>query len=123
MKVKNIYTFNYDNALDVYRDLTYTSERARKIRQSDSNLKQIDELQSKVASLKSDLESLKDHSSDEYKISDLKEDLEKRYEEIVSNPVAQRVYDFQDCKGKTKKKFLMKFIMLHHYIDSRFWNL
>ena len=106
MKVKNIYTFNYDNALDVYRDLTYTSERARKIRQSDSNLKQIDKLQSKVASLKSDLESLKDHSSEEYKISDLKEDLDKRYEEIVSNPVAQRVYDFQECKGKTKKEIL-----------------
>lgn len=106
MKVKNVYTFNYDNALDVYRDLTYTSERAREIRQSDSNLKLIDELQSKVASLKSDLESLKDYSSDEYKISDLKEDLDKRYEVIVSNPVAQRVYGFQDCKRKTKKEIL-----------------
>lgn len=106
MKVKNIYTFNYDNALDVYRDLTYTSERAREIRQSDSNLKQINEILSKVVSLKSDLASLKDHSSDEYKISDLKENLDKRYEEIVNNPVAQRVYDFQDCKGKTKKEIL-----------------
>lgn len=106
MRVKNIYTFNYDNALDVYRDLTYTSERAREIRQSDSNLKQINEILSKVVSLKSDLASLKDHSSDEYKISDLKENLDKRYEEIVNNPVAQRVYDFQDCKGKTKKEIL-----------------
>lgn len=106
MMVKNIYTFNYDNALDVYRDLTYTSERAREIRQSDSNLKQINEILSKVVSLKSDLASLKDHSSDEYKISDLKENLDKRYEEIVNNPVAQRVYDFQDCKGKTKKEIL-----------------
>lgn len=123
MKVKNIYTFNYDNALDVYRDLTYTSDRAREIRQSDSNLKQINEILSKVVSLKSDLASLKDHSSDEYKISDLKENLDKRYEEIVNNPVAQRVYDFQDCKGKTKKKFLMKFVMLLHYTGSRFWNL
>ena len=106
MKVKNIYTFNYDNALDVYRDLTYTSERAREIRQSDSNLKQINEILSKVVSLKSDLASLKDYSSDEYKISDLKENLDKQYEEIESNPVAQRVYDFQDCKGKTKKEIL-----------------
>lgn len=106
MKVKNIYTFNYDNALDVYRELTYTSERAREIRQSDSNLKQINEILSKVVSLKSDLASLKDYSSDEYKISDLKENLDKQYEEIESNPVAQRVYDFQDCKGKTKKEIL-----------------
>lgn len=106
MKVKNIYTFNYDNALDVYRDLTYTSERAREIRQSDSNLKQINEILSKVVSLKSDLASLKDYSSDEYKITDLKENLDKQYEEIESNPVAQRVYDFQDCKGKTKKEIL-----------------
>ena len=106
MKVKNIYTFNYDNALDVYRDLTYTSERAREIRQSDSNLKQINEILSNVVSLKNDLDSLKGPSSDEYKISDLKEDFDKRYEEIVSNPVAQRVYDFQDCKVKTKEVIL-----------------
>ena len=106
MKVKNIYTFNYDNALDVYRDLTYTSERAREIRQSDSDLKQINEILSKVVSLKSDLESLKNPSSDVYKKSDLKEDLDKRYEEIVSNPVVQRVYDFQDCKRKMKKVIL-----------------
>lgn len=103
MKVKNIYTFNYDNALDVYRDLTYTSERAREIRQSDSNLKQINEILSKVVSLKSDLASLKDHSSDEYKISDLKENLDKRYEEIVNNPVAQRVYDFKIAKENKKE--------------------
>ena len=32
---KNIYTFNYDNALDVYKDLTYTSERARKIKENE----------------------------------------------------------------------------------------
>ena len=106
MKVKNIYTFNYDNALDVYRDLTYTSERAREIRQSDSNLKQINDILSKVVSLKSDLASSKGHSSDEYKIADLKEDWDKRYEEIINNPVAQSVYDFQDCKGKTKKEIL-----------------
>lgn len=106
MKVKNIYTFNYDNALDVYQDLTYTYERAREIRQSDSNLKQINEILSRIASLRSDSESLKDHSSDEYKISDLKEEWDKRYEEIVSNPVAQSVFDFQDCKGKTRKEIL-----------------
>ena len=106
MKVKNIYTFNYDNALDVYRDLTYTSERARKIRQSDSNLKQIDEILSKVISLRNDLEFSKDHSSDEYKIEDLKKDWDKRYDEIVSNQVAQKVYNFQDNKGKTKKVIL-----------------
>lgn len=106
MKVKNIYTFNYDNALDVYRDLTYTSERAREIKQSDSNLKQIDEILSKVISLRSDLESSKNYSSDEYKIEDLKKDWDKRYEEIVSNPVAQKAYNFQDSKGMTKKVIL-----------------
>lgn len=31
MKVKNIYTFNYDNALEVYSDLTSTSERRREL--------------------------------------------------------------------------------------------
>ena len=106
MKVKNIYTFNYDNALDVYRDLTYTSERARKIRQSDSNLKQIDELLAKIASLRSDLEASNDHSSDDYKITDLREDWNAQYEQMLSNSVTQRVYDFHDCKGKTKKEIL-----------------
>ena len=106
MKVKSIYTFNYDNALDVYRDLTYTSERAREIRQSDSNLKQIDKILSKVASLKSDLDSSKDHSSGEYKVAALKDDWEKRYEEIVNDSVAQCVYNFQDSTGKKKKDIL-----------------
>lgn len=106
MKVKNIYTFNYDNALDVYRDLTYTSERAREIKQSDSNLKQIDELLAKIASLKSDLEASNDHSSDDYKITDLREDWNAQYEQMLSNSVTQRVYDFHDCKGKTKKEIL-----------------
>ena len=106
MKVKNIYTFNYDNALDVYRDLTYTSERAREIKQSDSNLKQVDELLAKIASLRSDLEASNDHSSDDYKITDLREDWNAQYEQILSNSVTQRVYDFHDCKGKTKKEIL-----------------
>lgn len=106
MKVKNIYTFNYDNALDVYRDLTYTSERAREIKQSDSNLKQIDELLAKIASLRSDLEASNDHSSDDYKITDLREDWNAQYEQMLSNSVTQRVYDFHDCKGKTKKEIL-----------------
>ncbi len=106
MKVKNIYTFNYDNALDVYRDLTYTSERAREIKQSDSNLKQTDELLAKIASLRSDLEASNDHSSDDYKITDLREDWNAQYEQMLSNSVAQRVYDFHDCKGKTKKEIL-----------------
>ena len=106
MKVKNIYTFNYDNALDVYRDLTYTSERASEINQSDSNLKQIDELLAKIASLRSDLEASNDHSSDDYKITDLREDWNAQYEQMLSNSGTQRVYDFHDCKGKTKKEIL-----------------
>lgn len=106
MKVKNIYTFNYDNALDVYRDLTYTSERAREIKQSDSNLKQIDELLAKIASLRSDLDASNDHSSDDYKITDLREDWNAQYEQMLSNSVTQRVYDFHDFKGKTKKEIL-----------------
>lgn len=106
MKVKNIYTFNYDNALDVYRDLTYTSERSREIKQSNSNIKQINELLAQVASLKTDLEASNDHSSDENKITDLREDWDKQYEQIVSNPVTQSVYNFQDSKEKNKRVIL-----------------
>lgn len=106
MKVKNIYTFNYDNALDVYRDLTYTSERSREIKQSNSNIKQINELLAQVASLKTDLEASNDHSSDENKITDLREDWDKQYEQIVSNPVTQSVYNFQDGKEKNKRVIL-----------------
>lgn len=106
MKVKNIYTFNYDNALDVYRDLTYTSERSREIKQSDSNIKQINELLAQVASLKTDLEASNDHSSDENKITDLREDWDKQYEQIVSNPVTQSVCNFQDSKEKNKRVIL-----------------
>lgn len=106
MKVKNIYTFNYDNALDVYRDLTYTSERSREIKQSDSNIKQINELLAQVASLKTDLEASKDKFSDENKITDLREDWDAQYEQIVSNPVTQSVYNFQYSKEKKKRVIL-----------------
>ena len=104
MKVKNIYTFNYDNALDVYRDLTYTSERSREIKQSNSNIKQINELLAQVASLKTDLEASKDKFSDENKITDLREDWDAQYEQIVSNPVTQSVYNFQYSKEKKKRE-------------------
>lgn len=52
MKVKNIYTFNYDNALEVYSDLTSTSERRKELEGINEERKQIDEALSKIRQLK-----------------------------------------------------------------------
>ena len=52
------------------------------------------------------MEASNDHSSDDYKITDLREDWNAQYEQMLSNSVTQRVYDFHDCKGKTKKEIL-----------------
>lgn len=52
------------------------------------------------------MEASKDKFSDENKITDLREDWDAQYEQIVSNPVTQSVYNFQYSKEKKKRVIL-----------------
>lgn len=104
MKVKNIYTFNYDNALDVYKDLTYTSERARKIKENDIEIKKIDEVFTRIEKLRNDFTTLQNRTSDKLDKTDSNLDLEKEFHEIMNTDIVLRVCGVQNDKERSIKE-------------------
>lgn len=104
MKVKNIYTFNYDNALDVYKDLTYTSERARKIKENDIEIKNIDDVFTRIEKLRNDFTTSQDRASDKLDKTDSNLDLEKEFHEIMNTDIVLRVCGVQNDKERGIKE-------------------
>lgn len=104
MKVKNIYTFNYDNALDVYKDLTYTSERARKIKENNIEIKNIDDVFTRIEKLRNDFATSQDSASDKLDKTDSNLDLEKEFHEIMNTDIVLRVCGVQNDKERGIKE-------------------
>lgn len=104
MKVKNIYTFNYDNALDVYKDLTYTSERARKIKENDIEIKNIDDVFTRIEKLRNDFATSQDRALNKLDKTDFNLDLEKEFHEIMNTDIVLRVCGVQNDKERSIKE-------------------
>ena len=104
MKVKNIYTFNYDNALDVYKDLTYTSERARKIKENDIEIKNIDDVFTRIEKMRNDFATSQDHALEKLDKTDTNLDLEKEFHEIMNTDIVLRVCGIQNDKERSIKE-------------------
>ena len=104
MKVKNIYTFNYDNALDVYNDLTYTSERARKITENDIDIKNIDDVFTRIEKLRNDFATSQDRALNKLDKTDFNLDLEKEFHEIMNTDIVLRVCGVLNDKERSIKE-------------------
>lgn len=100
MKVKNIYTFNYDNALEVYSDLTSTSERRKELEEINEEKKQIDEALYKIRRQYSEVqkeEKVDDCSIEVYTTS---EDNKCQLNEIKNLSIVKRICGLFDIKDE-----------------------
>lgn len=100
MKVKNIYTFNYDNALEVYSDLTSTSERRRELEGINEEKKQIDEALFKLRQLYSETKTEEKVDSDRIEICTTSDDNKRLLNEIKNLPIVTRICGIFDLKDK-----------------------
>lgn len=93
MKVKNIYTFNYDNALEVYSDLTSTSERRKELERTNEEKKQIDEALLKLRQLYSESKKEEKVDGDRIEVYTTSEDNKSPLNGIKKLPIVKRICD------------------------------
>lgn len=98
MKVKNIYTFNYDNALEVYSDLTSTSERRKELEGINEERKQIDEALSKIKQRYSEAQKDEKVDGDRIEVYTTSEDNKRQLNEIKNLPIVKRICGIFDIK-------------------------
>lgn len=107
MKVKNIYTFNYDNALDVYTDLTSTSERRKEISDAQCEIKQIKEALYKIERLNQEVEKGNSTKNDGVVFDSLSTDIDSLLREIKALPIVKKLcgtLDYSSNEGEKVKK-------------------
>lgn len=100
MKVKNIYTFNYDNALEVYSDLTSTSERRKELEGINEERKQIDEALSKIKQQYSEAQKEEKVDGDRIEVYTTSEDNKRQLQEIKDLPIVKRICGVFDIKDE-----------------------
>ena len=100
MKVKNIYTFNYDNALEVYSDLASTSERRKELEGINEKRKQIDETLLKLRQLYSETKKEEKVNADRIEVYTTSEDYKRPLNEIKKLPIVKRICDTFNIKDE-----------------------
>lgn len=100
MKAKNIYTFNYDNALEVYSDLTSTSERRKELEGINVERKQIDEALFKIKQQYSEAQKEEKVDGDRIEVYTTSEDNKRQLHEIKNLPIVKRICGIFDIKDE-----------------------
>lgn len=97
MKVKNIYTFNYDNALEVYSDLTFTSERRKELEETYAKIELIDKTLVKLRQLNSGAKKAEViETTDSVEIDITNEDTKRQIDEIKRLSIVKSVCDISN---------------------------
>lgn len=128
MKVKNIYTFNYDNALEVYSDLTSTSERRKELEETYGKIELIDKTWSKLRQLNSDTKKAEViETTDSVEVGITNEDTKRQIDEIKKLPIVKSVCDISNDSGENTSdtvgndlKFVKSVIDKLKIIDSNY---
>lgn len=97
MKVKNIYTFNYDNALEVYSDLTFTSERRKELEETYAKIELIDKTLVKLRQLNSGAKKAEViETTDSVEVDITNEDTKRQIDEIKRLSIVKSVCDISN---------------------------
>lgn len=97
MKVKNIYTFNYDNALEVYSDLTFTSERRKELEETYAKIELIDKTLVKLIQLNSGAKKAEViETTDSVEVDITNEDTKRQIDEIKRLSIVKSVCDISN---------------------------
>lgn len=97
MKVKNIYTFNYDNALEVYSDLTFTSERRKELEETYGKIELIDKTLVKLRQLNSGAKKAEViETTDSVEVDITNEDTKRQIDEIKRLSIVKSVCDISN---------------------------
>ena len=97
MKVKNIYTFNYDNALEVYSDLTSTSERRKELEETYAKIELIDKTLVKLRQLNSGAKKAEViETTDSVEVDITNEDTKRQIDEIKRLSIVKSVCDISN---------------------------
>lgn len=122
MKVKNIYTFNYDNALDVYKDLTSTSERRKELEGINEERKQIDEALSKIRQQYSKAKKEERVDGDRFEVYTTSEDNKRQLNEIKNLPIVKRMCDIFEISDTDDLEFSKEVTLRLESYRQQLWD-
>ena len=84
--------------------MTYTSERARKIKENDIEIKNIDDVFTRIEKMRNDFATSQDHALEKLDKTDTNLDLEKEFHEIMNTDIVLRVCGIQNDKERSIKE-------------------
>lgn len=122
MKVKNIYTFNYDNALEVYSDLTSTSERRKELEGINEERKQIDEALSKIRQQYSKAKKEERVDGDRFEVYTTSEDNKRQLNEIKNLPIVKRMCDIFEISDTDDLEFSKEVTLRLESYRQQLWD-
>lgn len=105
MKVKNIYTFNYDNALDVYSDLTSTAERRTELKNASEEIKLIDDAL-KLCQLDDSIKKKLALDEKSVAVDEENNEFQKKVQELKNLSIVKRLVEGVDSQGASDYEFI-----------------